>query len=163
MRTLSVIASERKKTGSDGGRSGGRGLSEVVVNVPLPSSSASHEESPKSGAPRDFQHPKKGPSQGGSGSGTQRCLVSYQAPLGDEIHIGQSPRDTQLLGHQRFLGTLHFSAALPPPPSAALEGKQDPVKKGKADDGTESPENDINQVGRLPSYSKRFGEEVSEK
>ncbi|PHJ22578.1 hypothetical protein CSUI_003582 [Cystoisospora suis] len=164
MKTLSMVASERRKTGlcereNSGGRGeGGEGLSEVLVDVPLAPSSTSHEANHKTaGGSESNTNTKKEALQ--SSGGGQKCLVSYQAPLGDEIHIGQSPRDTQLLGHHRFLGTLHFSPA-PPSEKPGGEEKQENAKKEKTDEDSRTSKDDsFKKPTRLPSYLKRFAEE----
>ncbi|KEP65939.1 UNVERIFIED_CONTAM: hypothetical protein HHA_314470 [Hammondia hammondi] len=46
--------------------------------------------------------------------GPSRCRVTYQAPLGDELHVGSSPQKTQHLSEHRFLGTLHFATCTEP-------------------------------------------------
>ncbi|PFH34377.1 hypothetical protein BESB_075290 [Besnoitia besnoiti] len=81
---------------------------------------------------------------------TQECTVSYQPPLGDEVHIGSSPQHTQILSSHRFLGTLHFS---PAPKSAAQDGaeRHTPLESSACDAARAQ--------GAAPSVNAEFGTE----
>ncbi|KFH10000.1 hypothetical protein TGVAND_314470 [Toxoplasma gondii VAND] len=66
------------------------------------------------------------PSSQKKSHGPTRCRVTYQAPLGDELHIGSSPQKTQPLSEHRFLGTLHFAACTAP--LKAGESEEEPCE-----------------------------------